>query len=120
MSTRLFCVDGTNLVRTANGYGGPAHQAQESADTDQLVEIFARLCEDSSQAIEVEIFFDGPFRRVPLVQAENLRISFTRELTADDMILDRVRAHAWKAGRSVTVVTADGDLGRAAQSEDGK
>src|SRR5689334_2835230 len=31
MGVRLICVDGTNLVRTAYGYGGPEHAAPEDA-----------------------------------------------------------------------------------------
>jgi hypothetical protein len=34
--------------------------------------------------------------------------------------LDRVRARTWNKGGSVTVVTADGDLGRATEAEGGK
>lgn len=117
---RLFCVDGTNLVRTAYGYGGPAHQTQEQADSERLVEIFARLCEEAGAAVEVELFFDGAFRVMPSSDAPNFRVSFAREASADELILDRVRARAWKGGGSVTVVTADTELGRSAQAEGGK
>ena len=119
MSARLFCVDGTNLVRTAYGYGGPAHQAQENADSERLVEIFARLCEDAGSAVEVELFFDGPFRPMPGGPA-NFSLSFTRETPADDLILDRVRARKWNQGGSTTVVTADVELGETAEAEGGK
>ncbi len=119
MSARLFCVDGTNLVRTAYGYGGPAHQAQENADSERLVEIFARLCEEAGSAVEVELFFDGPFRPMPGGPA-NFRLSFTRETPADDLILDRVRARKWNQGGSTTVVTADVELGETAEAEGGK
>lgn len=120
MSARLFCVDGTNLVRTAYGYGGPAHQAQEDADSERLAEIFVRLCEEAGSAVEVELFFDGPFRALPSGRTENFRLSFTREVPADDLILDRVRARKWSQGGSVTVVTADVALGEAAVAEGGK
>ena len=120
MSVRLFCVDGTNLVRTAYGYGGPAHQAQEQADSERIVEIFARLCEESGGAVEIELFFDGAFRTMPAGDSDNFSVSFTREIAADDLILDRVRARAWNGGGAVTVVTADGDLGRTAEAEGGK
>lgn len=119
MASRLFCVDGTNLVRTAYGYGGPAHQAQEEADSVRVVEIFARLCEEAGDAVEVELFFDGAFRAMP-GGPSNFRLSFTREVAADDVILDRVRARAWNKGGSVTVVTADVGLGESAESEGGK
>lgn len=119
MGVRLICVDGTNLVRTAYGYGGPAHASQEDADTGRLVEVFARLCEDCP-ALEIEVFFDGAFRAVPSSRPANLRVSFARDGTADELILDRVRAKAWGATGSVTVVTADTDLGRRAESEGGR
>jgi hypothetical protein len=119
MSARLFCVDGTNLVRTAYGYGGPDHRAQETADCERAAEIFARLCEELGAAAEVELFFDGAFRVMPGPRPANFRVSFARETPADDLILDRVRARAWQGGGSVTVVTADGELGRAATAEGG-
>ena len=120
MNVRLFCVDGTNLVRTAYGYGGPAHQAQEQADSERIVEIFARLCEETGDGVEVELFFDGAFRAMPAGRSANFGVTFTREVAADELILDRVRARAWNKGGSVTVVTADGDLGRTAEAEGGK
>jgi hypothetical protein len=120
MASRLFCVDGTNLVRTAYGYGGPAHQAQEQSDSERLVEIFARLCEEAGAAVEVELFFDGAFRAMPTGGPANFRLSFTREVSADEVILDRVRARAWSKGGSVTVVTADVGLGESAEAEGGK
>jgi hypothetical protein len=120
MGARLFCIDGTNLVRTAYGYGGPAHQAQENADSQRLVSIFSRLCEEAGAAVEVELFFDGPYRAMPAGSAGNFRLSFTREVPADDLILDRVRARKWNQGGSVTVVTADVDLGETAEAEGGK
>ena len=120
MSVRLFCIDGTNLVRSAYGYGGPAHQAQEQADSEHMVEVFGRLCEETGGAVEVELFFDGAYRAMPSGGPANFRLSFTREVTADDMILDRVRARAWNKGGPVTVVTADVELGETAEAEGGK
>ncbi len=117
--SRLFCVDGTNLVRTAYGYGGPAHAAQEDADTDRIVVIFGQLCEEAGDAFEIELFFDGTFRVFGGARPDNFRVSFTRELTADDLILDRVRSRKWNGGKT-TVVTADVELGEAAESEGGK
>ena len=119
MSARLFCIDGTNLVRTAYGYGGPQHRNQEDADTERAVAIFAALCEELGAAVEVELFFDGAFRAFAGSGPANFRVSFARDVPADDLILDRVRASAWRGG-ATTVVTADGDLGRAAQDEGGK
>lgn len=118
--SRLFCVDGTNLVRTAYGYGGPAHQAQEQSDSERIASIFAQVCEEAGGAVEVELFFDGPFRAMPAGGPANFSVSFAREVAADDLILDRVRARAWNKGGSVTVVTADGDLGRTTEAEGGR
>ncbi len=117
--SRLFCVDGTNLVRTAYGYGGPAHAAQEDADTDRITVIFAQLCEDAGEAIEIELFFDGAFRTLGGPRPDNFRLSFTRELTADSLMLDRVRSRKWN-GEKTTVVTADVELGEMAEAEGGK
>lgn len=116
---RLFCVDGTNLVRTAYGYGGPAHRAQEQADVDRTVDIFSRLCEELGAAVELELFFDGAYRDVGRGWPANFRVRFARELAADELILDRVRSRSWSGGGSVTVVTADAGLGRSAESEGG-
>ena len=118
--SRLFCVDGTNLVRTAYGYGGPAHAAQEDADTDRITAIFGRMCEDAGGEVEVELFFDGAFRTLGGPRPDGFRVSFTRELAADDMILDRVRARKWSGGGPTTVVTADVELGEMAEAEGGK
>lgn len=120
MSVRLFCVDGTNLVRTAYGYGGPAHAAQEESDARRLAAIMAQVCEDAGGAVEVELFFDGAFRPMAVEGPAGFRVRFTREVTADEMILDRVRSRAWEGGGAVTVVTADGELGRMTQAEGGK
>jgi hypothetical protein len=120
MKPRLFCVDGTNLVRTAYDYRGPGARVQEDADSERLAVIFARLCEEAGGAVEVELFFDGPFRPMPTGRSESFRLSFTREVPADDLILDRIRARKWNGGGSATVVTADVALGEAAEAEGGK
>jgi predicted RNA-binding protein with PIN domain len=117
---RLFCVDGTNLVRTAFGYGGPAHQAQEQSDAEDLVAAFALMCEKVGAGVEVEVFFDGAFRAMPGPRPANLRVSFARGVSADELILDRARAKAWAKSGAVTVVTADTELGKAAQAEGAK
>lgn len=117
--SRLFCVDGTNLVRTAYGYGGPAHAAQEQADADRVATILGRVCEEEGAEIEIELFFDGAFREVGGPRPGNFRVSFTREVPADQLMLDRVRSRKWK-GEKTTVVTADAELGRTAEAEGGK
>lgn len=107
-----YCVDGTNVVRGSVGYGGPNFRLQEEADTQRLVQAFGQLCNDLDGQIEVELYFDGAFR--PLSSpAPNLRLRFTRETPADDLILDRVRV----TGGKVTVVTGDGELGRRISEE---
>ena len=117
--SRLYCVDGTNLVRTAYGYGGPAHAAQEDSDTDRIAVIFGQVCEEAGPEMEIELFFDGAFRTLGGSRPDNFRVSFTRELSADDMILDRVRSRKWNGGKTV-VVTADVELGEMAEAEGGK
>ena len=120
MTVRFFCIDGTNLVRTAYGYGGPAHQAQEQADSERVVVIFARLCEELGAAAEIELFFDGAFRAMPGPRPDNFRVSFARETSADDLILDRVRSRAYGGGGAAQVATADAELGRMVAAEGGK
>jgi hypothetical protein len=111
-----YCVDGTNVVRGCYGYGGPAFRHQEDADAERLVAALDVLCESLEGSIEVEVFFDGAHR--PLgAAARNLRVRFTHEMPADDLILDRVRSRRYAGGGSVTVVTGDGDLGRKAEDE---
>ncbi|MEK7234941.1 MAG: hypothetical protein AAB268_14085 [Elusimicrobiota bacterium] len=117
--SRLYCIDGTNLVRTAYGYGGPAHSVQEYADTDRVTVIFTQLCEDAGGKVEVELFFDGAFRALGGSRSDNFRVRFTREVPADDMILDRVRSRKWN-GEKTTVVTADVELGEMAEAEGGQ
>ncbi len=119
VSARIYCVDGTNVVRVCHGYGGPAFREQEEADARRLVEALAQLCESCEGRVEVELFFDGDFR-VMARQASGLRIRFTREESADELILDKVRASGHLGGGRVTVVTADGELGRRAQEEGGR
>lgn len=113
-----YCVDGTNLVRTGYGYGGPAFRDQEEADGERLVALLSSVCAELSGRAEVELFFDGPWRAWRS-GAANLRLCFTGRAKADELILDRVRARVWRGGR-VTVVTADGELGKRAAEEGGR
>ena len=111
-----YCVDGTNVVRGRYGYGGTAFQRQEDADAEHLVAALDMLCESLEGSIEVEIFFDGAHRALGGT-ARNMRVRFTHEVPADDLILDRVRAKRYSGGGGVTVVTGDGELGRRASDE---
>jgi hypothetical protein len=119
---RLYCIDGTNVVRVLWGYGGAEFRQQEESDCLNLVESFAVLCRGLAGQVEVEIFFDGEGRRWQRVppQTANLRVRFAWEETADSLILDRVRSGAFGHEGSVTVVTADGELGRRAREEGGR
>lgn len=114
--TRSYCVDGTNVVRGCYGYGGPAFQGQEDADSERLVAAFGQLCRELDGEIEVELFFDGKFRALRSSEP-NLRVRFTHELPADDLILDRVRSSGYTNAGRVTVVTGDSELGRKASEE---
>jgi hypothetical protein len=115
-------VDGTNVVRVLWGYGGAEFREQEESDCVTLVESFAVLCRALSGRMEVEIFFDGEGRRWKRVpqDAANLRVRFAWEEPADSLILDRVRAGSFGNEGRVTVVTADGELGRRAREEGGR
>jgi hypothetical protein len=114
----LFCIDGTNLVRGSFGYGGPSFQAQEEADSRRLLEIMGQVCAAQEGRIEVEVFFDGASR--PALSASGLRVSFARDLEADDVILDRVRSKRYAGAGKVTVVTGDAELGAAVCDEGGR
>ena len=114
-----YCVDGTNVVRVSSGYGGPAFRAQEEEDSRRLLEGLELLCGSLGARVDVELFFDGEHRGLGRAGQPNLRVRFTREGSADDVILDRVRSRAWSGEGKVTVVTADGELGRRAEEEGG-
>lgn len=115
-----FCVDATNLVRRAYGYGGPAFSAQEDSDARELVMGLARLCEDNPERLEIDVIFDGPGSYgVAAPALPNMRVRFAREDEADALILDRVRALRHEA-RKVTVVTADSELASQVREEGGK
>lgn len=118
-SAKIYCVDGTNVVRVCHGYGGPAFREQEEADARRLVESLALLCEHWAGRVEIELFFDGSFRALAR-PTEGFRLRFTHETQADDLILDRVRSSAHSGAGRVTVVTADGELGRMAVEEGGR
>lgn len=104
------------------GYAGAEFREQEESDCVTLVESFAVLCRGLAGQAEVEIFFDGEGRRWKRVppQAANLRVRFAWGESADDLILDRVRAGSFGHEGKVTVVTADGELGRLAREEGGR
>lgn len=114
-----YCVDGTNLVRTGYGYGGPAFRAQEDADAQRLLAALGQLGERLGARVEIDVYFDGAFRPLPS-PAANMRVRCTREAPADELILDCVRARSYLGPGSVTVVTADGELGRRAVEEGGR
>ncbi len=115
-----YCVDGTNLVRSAYGYAGPGFEEQEDADASRLIGLLDRLCEDIGPRLEIEVVFDGD--RMSWGAGEhpgNLRIRFSHGAPADDLIIDRVRAYAFGGGK-MTVVTADRELGEQAVEEGGR
>jgi hypothetical protein len=118
-SIHLYCVDGTNIVRGGYGYGGPAFREQEDADAERLVEALDQLCARLGSRVEIDLYFDGAFRAARK-SSPNLRLRFTRETQADELIVDSVRARSYLGGGSVTVVTGDGELGRRAAEEGGR
>lgn len=111
---RLFCFDGTNLTRGV-WESDPAARQREDEEAERLVAALSRLCQEAGDRLEVELYFDGPNRGWRW-SAANLRVRASHEETADGLILDRVRARKF-AGGGVTVVTADGELGREAERE---
>ncbi|MBI3553729.1 MAG: NYN domain-containing protein [Elusimicrobia bacterium] len=119
-AVHLYCVDGSNLVRSGYGYEGPAFRAQEEADAERLIAALDRACAAAGGRLEIEVFFDGPRRGAPLGISAGLSVRFTHELEADDLILDRVRARSYAGVRKVTVVTADSALGRQVEGEGGR
>lgn len=121
---QLYCVDGTNVVRVLWGYS-PAFQKQEESDCATLVAAFGALCKILAGSVEAEIFFDGRARgldprRLSAGLPANLRVRFSWEEPADELILDRVRARRWKSEGGATVITADAELGRRARAEGGR
>jgi predicted RNA-binding protein with PIN domain len=119
VGVHLFCIDGTNLVRGAFGYGGSAFQAQEEADSQRLIRALDQLCEQAGARVEVEVLFDGG-GRAGLSGSSRVRVSFARELEADAVILDRVRAKRYTGAGKVTVVTGDAQLGEQVRDEGGR
>ncbi len=113
-----YCIDGTNLVR-GSGYGGPEFRDQEDADARWLVAALGEVCRGLSGRVEIELFFDGAARALGPVPS-NLRVRFSHERQADELILDRVRSSRWSSGGVVTVVTGDSELGRQAVEEGGR
>lgn len=117
---RVYCVDGTNLVRSGGqGYGGPAFRAQEEADEQRLLAALSQLCDALEGGLELELFFDGAFRALRS-SSPHLTVRFSRELSADEMILDRVRGKSYAGGGKMTVVTADSELGERVSQEGGR
>jgi len=118
-TSHLYCIDGNNLVRGAYGYAGPDFAAQEEADAQRLIKALERTCLLIGDRLEIEVFFDGPHRNLSS-RSQNLSVRFTRELKADDIILDRVRARAYSGLGKITVVTADADLGARVKADGGR
>jgi predicted RNA-binding protein with PIN domain len=119
-TTHLYCIDGNNLVRGAFGYGGPEFQAQEDADAQRLIKALERTCLLLGSRIDIEVFFDGPFRAHLQTRAQNLSVRFTRETKADDIIIDRVRSRSYAGTNKVTVVTGDTELGERVRRDGGR
>lgn len=119
-SRETYCVDGTNLVRGAYGYGGPDFREQEDADGLRLVAALAEVCLRIGDRIEIDVFFDGASRPWSLPGSpSNMRVCFGSAVPADDLIMDRVRLRRYGGGK-VTVVTADGELGQKVSEEGGR
>ena len=117
--TQTFCVDATNVVRRAYGYGGPQFRAQEESDGQHLIMALADVCQRHEDLVALDVVFDGPWRAGSQSLPGNLRLRFAREGGADEMILDRVRALR-HGGERVTVVTSDSELADLVREEGGR
>lgn len=118
MRPARLCVDGTNLLRGHEGYGGPGSRDREEEDCAWLIAALDQLIAGSGGSWEAELYLDGPHRRLPgaSTAAGHLRLRFSQGSRADELIIERVRSSRWEA-QKVVVVTGDTDLGRQAQEE---
>ncbi|MBI4676757.1 MAG: NYN domain-containing protein [Elusimicrobia bacterium] len=110
---RTYLVDGSNAVRR-HDYD-PRFPAVEERRTLTWLSRLDRLSGGALGKFQVEVFFDGRARDVGGPYA-GLRIRFSAEARADDMILGVVRLLGF-SGRGAVVVTEDGALADEARSE---
>jgi len=113
---RLYLVDGSNAVRRRDY--DPRFPEMDEARHESFLERVDALAEPLEGSVRIEIFFDGPRRRVFPVSAP-VRVRFALDGDADDAILGSAR-HRIRSGKGVVVVTEDGGLAREIESEGGK
>lgn len=95
----IYLLDGSNIL------GGGSHRDQ-SAATRELVKAASSLAR--RQGKKVILFFDGTPSENLASSIGTLAVRFSGSRSADDLIVEAVS----RTKDPVTVVTADGDLGR--------
>lgn len=114
---RTYLVDGTNAVR--RGAYDPRFPAVEEARTEGFLLKVEALAADSAGRLEIEVFFDGPRRAMPVQPGVPVRVRFPVDGDADAAILGSAR-RLLNAGRGVVVVTEDGGLADDVRAEGGR
>lgn len=111
-------MDGTNLLRGHEGYGGPQFRDREEEDCAWLAESLAELCANSGGRWEMELYLDGPRRGIPgeAASSPHFKMCFSSGSSADELIIERVRSCRYES-QKVVVVTGDTELGRQAREE---
>jgi len=109
---RVYLVDGSNAARRG-GYD-PRFPEMDDIRTRDFVEgLSARAA--GFDGIRIEVFFDGPRRRVGDVRPP-VHLRFPSDEEADAAILGSAR-RLLNEGRGAVVVTGDGTLAREARDE---
>ncbi len=111
---KTILIDAANAV---HAIFGPLNQHSRSA-WDQEAAHFVAAVQDWANGqpkIEVEIVFDGGFRKLSSQTApDNVRVTFSDHRSADSLILERLTAlHFY--GKNTLVVTQDRALAETAQ-----
>lgn len=110
---RLYLVDGSNAVR--RGVYDARFPEMDEARHEEFLDRVTRAAAPLCGGIAVEIFFDGPRRRIFPVDSP-VKLRFAVDGDADDAILGAVRQRI-RSGKGVVVVTEDGGLAEAVKEE---
>lgn len=114
---RTYLVDGTNAVR--RGSYDPRFPEMEEARTEAFLHRVIEAGRGAAGRVEIEVFFDGPRRRVDPAARLPVRVRWTLDGDADAAILGSAR-RLLNAGRGVVVVTEDGALAADVRAEGGR
>ena len=104
---KILLVDGSNVVRSAANHTVRSFE-EERKDSEMLISLLNRA--DSLSAFKIEVYFDGPKRR--LEKEGNMDIFFSKYKKADENIVNAAASYKrdYKAD-TVFVVTSDRELG---------